>query len=829
MKQQYGRIGLKIAIGYIVLIIIAVYTVGYVYSLVEDIALEEDINSVPRHKIYLVTNTLTLLYESETMGQLLDMHDEDYSHYNETLDKAQANMDTLRMLITDPSQHTKTRLINMMIEQKRRNTKELLDIWRQATTDLYAKNIERALSNAAPPVVETEIQEKISTQQDTVVVQAKRRSFLRRLADVFVPDKQVDTSIVVSANQEILKDSLHNVYDPNAAISRTLKDIQSTVQKEREQIRTLLLDRSTVLRYDNSIITTRINQLLRDIEEEELQASLIRIQSRQQLLESSSYLIGGIAMISFIFSVFFLIFIVRDLSKSKYYRKQLIKEKEYTEDLLHSREQLMRTISHDIRSPLSSIIGYIGLLQQTDTTEQQQTYLKNMNGSSHHILQLVNDLLDYESLQTGQMKLHEVPFRTSVFFQEVYDSFKPQAEAKGLAFKLEIDDPANAVLMADTVRVRQITANLLSNAIKFTDKGSVLLKVYVNDAADIEGTDEEIIKSVIKISVHDTGPGISKEEESKVFGEFSRLDGSEKTEGFGLGLSITRRLAQLMGGSLHYWGEVGEGTIFEATIAVHPADDQSLAEETKEETVDSLSISKPITCLLVDDDPIQLVLMEEILKQKQIKVISSGNPNEVIDILRKSRIDVVFTDINMPQMDGNTLLKLIRSSDLPMASDIPVVVLSASVDKDIAEYQDKGFTDAINKPYTAGQVFSVLNRLFPEEKQENITVDVSPLTAFAEGDKEASNAILQTFVAETNKSLDNLRKSLAANDRDTAASICHKLIPTFTLLGAETLVQQLRILNRNDKELTDSGWKSLLTEVISQATLILNQVEAFLQ
>lgn len=823
MKKNDGRIGPKVLIGYVVLILIAVSSLVYIYNVAEQIAAEEDINSIPRQKIYLVTNTKALLYESETMGQLLEMPDEEYTHFNETLDEAKANMDSLRLLVTDSLQLLKIDTIDLLIEQKRLNTNDLLKAWKQVNVDLYAKNIEKAMAIEKPPVIEAEIKERVNNQQDTVVVAGRKRGFFRRLADAFVADK-ADTSIVVSANQQISKDTLLNAYDPNVAINNTLRNIRNAVAKERKQLQELLINRSALLRYDNSVINTKINQILRDMEEEEMNASLNRIGKRQDLLQSTSYLISGIALLSLIVTVFFLFFIARDLSKSKYYRKQLEKAKEYAENLLYSRERLMMTISHDIRAPLSSIIGYIELLLSSRLTEQQQTYLKNMNGSSNHILLLVNDLLDFERLESGQMEIHKTPINVPVLFNEIYESFKPQASGK-LDFVLEIKAGTDRMYMGDVVRIRQVVGNLINNALKFTQAGSVRLLVDCSALAGDMESEEALAVSELTVTVSDTGVGIAEEEQTKIFGEFARLSGAEKTEGFGLGLSITHKLVSLMGGRISLESVVGEGSDFTITLPLPLADDQSLVVEAVEEVSCHHFADQSVTCLLVDDDRIQVALMEEILKRNHIDVISCTDPLQVIDLLKEKPVDVVMTDIHMPGMDGYTLLQRIRASELSVATTLPVIVLSASIDKDTENYLAAGFAGALGKPFTANQVLSLLNKLLRKELEVKQELDLSTFTAFAEGDKEASKALLHTFSTETNRNLELLKAALDSRNREEASNLCHKLVPLFSMLGVDALVVQLKIVDRNDQELTDSGWEHLLTGIISQASTIVRQIE----
>ncbi|NDV54208.1 response regulator [Parabacteroides sp. 52] len=836
MKNQLGRIAPKVVLGYIILIVIAVGSLSYIYNVIDKIAAEEDVNSIPRKKIYLVTETQALLLESETMGQLVDMEEDDYSYFNATLDLAHQNMDSLRLLITDSLLLLKIDTIDMLIERKRANTNDLLEIWKQANADLYAKNIAKAMASKAPSVEEKEIQERVELKKDTVIVQGRKRSFLKRLAEVFVPTDK-DSSIIVSANEQTVKDTMVNAYNPNEAIHKTLKNIQNNVAGERKRLRELLVDRSSTLRYDNSLISSQINQILRDMEEEELTNSLNRLQSRQDILEQTSYLISGIALISLIVAIFFLVLIARDLFKSNFYRKQLEKEKKYTEDLLHSRERLMLTISHDIRAPLSSIIGYIELLQRSYPDEQQRLYLKNMSGSSSHILSLVNDLLDFQRLESGQMEIHEVPFKVPDLFHEIYDSFQPQASKKGLEFVLDIKEESDFVYKGDSVRIRQVIGNLLSNAVKFTQQGKVEISVDCSQLAlnneelvDAEGNILPVTSNLI-VTVYDSGAGIPEEEQKKIFAEFTRLPGAEKTEGFGLGLSITNKLVALMGGELSLQSTAGQGSAFTVSLPLPFSDNQSLPDPVKEDTIvdNTLFVNRSVRCLIVDDDLLQLALMEEVLKQNHIKVTSCINPYAVLDILKESVFDVVITDIQMPGMDGYDLVKQIRTSGIPGLDELPVIALSATVGKDTQRYLDAGFSSSLDKPFTAEQLVNLLNKLLPVDLDVKTEPDFLSLTAFAGEDKEASAHILRTFSTETNKSLTLLREALAESDRDKSARVSHKLIPLFTMLGADILVQQLKILEKNNVELSDAGWQHLLTDVIDQASSIVDQATLALE
>ena len=827
MKERNRFITGKVVVGYLLLIAIAVYAVSYIYNIVEQVAVEDFSDNQNRTKIYLVTNTLSLLYESEALGQLIVMQQGEITHFNRTLNKARHNLDSLRTYITDSVQLHKIDTIELLLERKRWNARRLLDTWKEANTDsLYIVNFERIMAIPDTVINELQVQERIEVKQDTVVVPRRKRGFFRRLAEAFAPAKE-DTSIVVNSTFQVIKDTLVNAYNPTDTIVSVLRSIQDSVTWQRKRLMELLIERAANLRYSNSIITQEINQILRDIEEEEVNASLARLYKKQTLVHAASRKIGLIAVSSILVALLFLALISHDVSRGMFYRKQLEKAKLVAENLLRSREKLILTISHDIRAPLSSIMGYIELLQRRHPDARQQYYLENMRSSSDHVLSLVNDLLDYQRLESGQIELHRLPFRVPALFQEIGMSFRPLAEAKNLQLEWVLQpEEMEQVYLGDTIRLRQVVSNLLSNAIKFTDEGKVSLIVSIEQV--------ESYQYALVILVRDTGPGIPYEERERIFGEFARLYGTEQVEGFGLGLSITRKLVQLMHGTLTLESEEGEGSRFKVCVPLPLAGNQFMAVDmpTKEAdpeealpTLDPSLAGQQVTCLLVDDDPLQLALTEELLKQSQVEVVCCTNPRKVCEWLRSRSFAVVITDIQMPQMDGYQLLRMIRESGMEGADRLPVVALSANVGKEQEHYREAGFTAFLNKPFTAAQLISLLNELLKVRLEPCVGFDFSSLTAFAGEDSEASMGILRTFIEETQKSIEGLMAARAATDRVEAGRIAHKLIPLFAMLGANSLVQHLRLLEKQDPELPSTTWSQLLDEVVAEAQSLVEEAK----
>lgn len=274
-----------------------------------------------------------------------------------------------------------------------------------------------------------------------------------------------------------------------------------------------------------------------------------------------------------------------------------------------------------------------------------------MRSSAQHLLLLITSLLDYHQLEAGKMDLHPVAFNPSELFEDIYTSFLPLAAKKGLKLDYIKSDSTSTNIKSDLFRLRQIIENLISNALKFTAEGSITLKTYIQ-------------QNTLIIRVADTGCGMSEKEQNKIFKEFTRLNNAQGQEGFGLGLSITKKLVELLGGNITLNSEVGKGSEFCISIPIVAADNES---PTKPADVVA-PIDKQVRILMIDDDRIQLRLTIAMLQsifeksnsRHQLIIDSCLTPEELLGHIEKSSYDVILTDIQMPSMSGFDLLKKIK-------------------------------------------------------------------------------------------------------------------------------------------------------------------------
>ncbi|WP_299099737.1 ATP-binding protein [uncultured Alistipes sp.] len=627
-------------------------------------------------------------------------------------------------------------------------------------------------------------------QTDTVSVPRAKRRFFRRLADLFSPPRE-ETAVVISSS-EIVVDTVPapaQAMRPDAlrdTIAIVLRALQDSVTSERLYIYDEAWREGLRLRYSNDLINAKIYRLIMDFEEEETDYLMRRIDENEAIRSRSSRMLGWVAAGAVVLMLLFVAVLWRDINRSNRYRRALERANRDNEALLAAREQLMLAITHDIKAPLGSVMGYIDLLSRLTTDKRQTLYLQNMRSSSEHLLALVNSLLDFYRLDANKMEVDSVVFNPSQLFETIRAGFAAAADAKGLELRLEIGPGAAREATGDAFRIRQIADNLISNALKFTDEGSVTLRADVADGW-------------LTFSVRDTGRGIGPEERERIFAEFVRLRSAQGVDGFGLGLSIVDRLVKLLGGTIALDSEPGRGSRFIVRIPVGEAPEPDPAPVPVEasETVPA----EELRVLLVDDDRLQLEMVAAMCRRAGFSVECCPYPEYAAKLISEGHFDLVVTDIQMPAFDGFRVLAAIREVN----PSLPVVAVSARGEMSPEDFAARGFTACLRKPFSYGELTATIRRVCGGGRQplqgseapdtgqtgpEGIRFDA--LTAYAGDDAEAARSILASFAEQTAANCASLERALAAGDRATVRAFAHKMLPIFTMLGAAAVATVLR-------------------------------------
>jgi PAS domain S-box-containing protein len=400
---------------------------------------------------------------------------------------------------------------------------------------------------------------------------------------------------------------------------------------------------------------------------------------------------------------------LRDITRIKEIERQLKFETERAEAATLSKQQFLSTISHELRTPLNAVIGLIHLLIKDNPRPDQIDQMQSLLFSAENLLQLINDILDFSKLDAGKVELDPRPLKLLPFFTSLIESFKPQAEKKGIGLSLSVDERVPATLAVDSLRLGQILNNLISNAIKFTYHGSVAVRI------DVKSVNTENDSVQLRFAVVDTGIGIPRSKLHAVFNAFTQASSSttRRYGGTGLGLSITKNLIELHKGELNVDSEPGEGTEFSFIIdfkkAVLPSPEPLHAENASQEAKETSQLAGK-KVLAVEDNEVNQMLIRKFLQNWGIEVSVASNGLEALEKTRTEQFDMILMDLQMPVMDGYTASRNIREVS-PYYSDIPIVAVTASMESEIKDRcKEAGMDSILLKPYSPQSLKSALLR-----------------------------------------------------------------------------------------------------------------------
>lgn len=795
----------KIVFGYIVLVGLLMGAFTYTIQQMNLLTTPTNLRDQLDHRRHITHRIISQLYDAEIIGQTLRTGNlDEYHHYLKAMKEVNASIDTLEIILTDTLQQARLDTVRTLLRNKQWNMYAVLEAMRNTPTDqIYQEQLDSLIAQQDSLLSTPHVRRKVITHHNSYTIHHKKKGFFKRLADVFAPGKE-DSTQVSNVIQEEYTDTLDEVYSPIDTISHMITGIQHKVFQTRQKETEMLNTRINSLRIVGSGLSQRVNQLLENIEHDEQEAARVKLMQEEEIRKNAAKTMAHIAIAAFILVLVFSVVIARDITRNNHYRKELEKAKLYAENLLVAREKLMLTITHDIKAPAGSIIGYIDLLIRLVNDKRQQFYLSNMKSSAQHLLALVTSLLDYHRLEAGKMDLHPVTFNPHELLTNIYNSFLPLAEKKELQLTLKEKLPETLNLEGDPFRIRQITENLLSNALKFTATGEITLQ------AEYHGN-----QFVLRVS--DTGCGMTEKEQEKIFKEFTRLRSAQGQEGFGLGLSITRKLVELLGGKIEIESTPGKGSTFQVSMPLPSISSKTFHGTTPTTTQVS---ERLLRILIIDDDRIQMHLTEAMLHNLEeefeglkIKTVCCEHPEELVTELQNGKFDLVFTDIQMPAMNGFELLKHLRSLHFAQAQSIPLIAITARGDMDETDFQRKGFAGMLQKPFSQSDLCRILTHVFSLQTneaalptqtgipsspklEEEKSYNFSPLTAFSEDDPKAAREILQTFAQETRKNLKKIQNAMQMEDMESLCAVAHKMLPTFIMIEARKAIPSLQWLEQ---------------------------------
>lgn len=797
-KHYESRVRWEALVIYIVASALCAAMVYYISNLKKSI-LNQRVNINKNEKVLDLTNDLIKkVNETQSDAQLFSFSG-DQKHlldFKNNLEQVSSIKDSI-IFYSDNDVKNKA-ILNDIVSLLKRKENIIKRISHQYDLFNPYDEIYKILTNYKP---EKKTKVVAVTKQDTIVHKADKKSFFQR---VFSSDTPRDSIILVTTT------TFDTISDDEDKID-IMKDIKLYTDKGKqeyiERIKTIEKQYQIFIESDQKI-SEEISGLLIVLHQQTLTSVMNEIQKSEALvqrnMEYSMY--GGTVALVCILVFIFLIF--KDIQRVSRARKATEEAQRRTEEIMESRHKLLLTVSHDIKAPLSSVIGYIELMQMEKHSDEDMQRLSSMKYSSQHILSLLSNLLEFSSLDQGKQFVKRSDFNVAELTDQLAAMFKPIAENKQLKFYYHKNIANDLYINSDELKIKQIASNIISNALKYTIEGEVHFGVY-------------LINKKLIFNVLDHGIGIPNEKIEEMFKPFSRADNNKGlAEGNGFGLYVVKGLLELLGGNIKVMSELEKGSHFEISIPVKIV-------EKKEETIPKITDNQivktkhKLNILLVDDDNSLLVVISAMLNKIGHHSDICRSYIEFNKYLGElDKYDLVLTDREMGTFSGNDVLKTIKDID----KDKKVVLMTAR-DQYSEKYAiSEGFDGYIKKPFSIKDLALLLNDNWVEEdgKECEFTDDFQQLCAMFDNDSAAIRDILQTFVNATSNNLVALNDAITEHDFVKAQGICHKMRPMFIQLEQASAQYLTDMDSRRGQDATSlPDWEEKGIEFMNQSDALL--------
>ena len=801
MKNTKRSITFKVIIGYLMVAAVAAIAVWFTYAQVVKFSSINQTNDLNNQQLVLVSEIATALYETESTGrQFIQTGDTtDLNRYGGQIDGIQESINVLKMTYADSIMKIELDSISNLLSRKSENLEELLKLRsRDRNTSFYTEVIQELEK------VDESFKDQDYDKRFPNLEPHQRRVLIRLLE--FSKDENQEQLSSISAD----------------SLVTSVKKVLNELERENQRFRSIINKKENELLDNDIILNDQLRNLLASVDQEERATTFNRARRSQEMLNEVSRILLLVGGTSVLIVLFFLFLIIRDVSRSQRYRIQLEEAKSFTESLMIRREQFMATITHDLRSPLNTVLGYTELIGKTRLNNKQEHYLGHLRKSSEFILHLVNDLLDLSKLDAGKMQIEKLPFNAKNLLEETFYNIIPEDDPKNLELIVEAEESANINVLSDPFRIKQILSNLINNSYKFTEKGSLTVSVSLEKQIE----DSYILTYRIK----DTGLGISKDKQKEIFEEFSQEHRQieKKYGGTGLGLAISKRITKLLNGELFLESDPGKGSEFTVKIPVIKLKD---ATEVAPEAIFNNTHLNGKNILAVDDESSQLALSRELIKSIGMNCDVAQDGKEALEKLAKNKYDLVLTDIQMPTMDGFELLNAIQSKN--NLKHIPVIAASGRTTLTTNDYLDAGFSGNLLKPYKPQELLQKIGDVLHLELETNSGINIQTdeiseefsleeILLFAGDDKDALNTILKVFVDASRKNLLEIKKAIKKKNNNTIAAIAHKMLPMYKQLNTRNIVFQLEQL---EKEVPSYFEEQKIQGLINEINALLAKLE----
>ena len=827
---------IKILVGYALLAVVLVSATWMVYDNTRSLsAVNEASERLMARRDIVDSLVFTMLETANAERSVLLGDAGKWQRFDEALGSSAANAMRLRPLLMDTLKQQRLDSLITLLKAKRENTLLVMKELNNDCRDIYYNNKLEALHSGRDSIVISPQTKERHEQHETVYEVVKtKRGFFRRLGDAF-RKQHTDTVSTTRLTHQPSTATINHRLNIADSVANVLAEIHSEQQRASDRKQNAISSRNRQLQRVSIQLTKRTWLLIEDIQSDEhnaLQRVVGKAMSSRRAMIVRIAVLGLLAILS---ATILVVYILRDIKRERRDRQRIIEAKAETERIMQQRERLLLTITHDIKAPAASIAGFIDLLSEYVDQPKAVGYLQNISGSAKHLLQLVSALLDYHKLESGKAERHEVSFAPAVLISECVAQMQPLAMEKKLKLTTDVQVTESMLCRSDAFRIKQIVNNLVGNAIKYTDKGEVRVGV-------------SIANRQLCISVKDTGCGMTPDELQTVFNAFTRLPGAQGKEGVGLGLTITREIVTLLGGEINVQSAKGKGSTFTVSLPVKIVTNQGVHQQSKQQLhqqsqrdsligaletsappknncmVGALETSAPpkdksqhptLSVVIVDDDRLQGQLLTEMLQRIEgisFNTTTTIHASEAIAIATESAPNIVFTDIEMPEMNGSEIMRRIRNNaEVQQRScTTKFVAMTAHEQSIMPQLRSDGFDACMFKPFsvqtlaaTICQLTGVAVRVSENSKlktageaENNSKLKILALASvstsraqnsklrtallpFTDGDPEAERQI----IGDIRKSIEEYLEMIGdGSDPERIAKTVHKAMPLLEML-----------------------------------------------
>lgn len=782
---------------------ISKFAFGKMLSVVEEI-------SQPNARLRIVNDLTHKIAQLDQLQREEAFDKESNENFLAESKSLRLSLDTLKSLYSsDSGQLAKIQSLKKLLKDRDKQFLAYLKVRENlVNTKSFSEDVEKlsGLVSRQSRQSDSAVTTQTTTSTTTVAPdeEAKSRSFLSKIFG----KKKADAYKIINEEFKVKRDTINPKAEDSLinSMERALKSI-ATAQRVKGQ---KFLEQESELAIASNTLTRQMLKILREVESQAVLQMDVNGQEAKQVVNSSITQITVILLVFFFLTLILLYLILSDITKSNRYRKALELAKDEAEYHGRAKQRFLSNMSHEIRTPLQAILGYSELITQQDVPQKKD--INAIYQSSVHLLQIVNEILDYNRIISGEFTFINRTFKIQDVLDEVVSVIHPLAEKKSLKITTHIDTSGIEYVRGDAFRLKQVLYNILGNAVKFTFDGGIKLSVIGKQQ------NQDVHLNFI---IEDTGIGFAETALVKIFNEFEQIEAPENYNvnqtGTGLGLSIVKSLVERQGGRIHVKSMPGIGTTFSIFLKYEHAEQEAQAYSPQR----NYNFSIKQTVWIIDDDKLILDLCGLIFERNNISFKCFNEVTEIIDEKPVDNLTFVLIDMRLPEMTGLELSKILRKKLPPQV--LFYAITAQVLPDERALVLKEGFEGLIMKPFREVDLLSIFDKLEMENKKPEL--DFANLERMTFGDQQMLKKLLTTCKLDSLADAEQLRMFMKDRNEAEARLLVHRLAGRMAQIGAKNLATSLRLL---EIDIAEKGLTSKIEHEVINQLLELDCVLTFL-